>query len=208
MDLLKIFVQRFFLPRKQRLSLKEMEYQKERRPLPVLRGGVQENGMPSIRLAKAVNQQCGKISYKYDAFNGLQDRYTHPEHLQWMIETGKYDKTFAGADCDETANYAICLFHKAGVDDKHLFELNMVVGILSQITQAKYNHVLCGFNLTDSTGVLWTGVIDTNSAGKDIFWSKGTVEEATPQILQHFKELYSAKYYALIQPLKKLQELL
>lgn len=202
MDPLIWTVKNLYLPYKLNESLKEMKSQ-TKRSLPVLIGDLKEDRRPSVRLANAVNHQCGRLKYKHDPMNGLIDRYTHPEHIQWILETGNYDKTPAGVDCDDFASYAISLFLKAGVNPDHVWEWNMVVPFFNQFTQAKYNHVICGFSLVDANEEEWVGVIDTNTAHhKKIVWVNGSKEESKDEVLAHFRNIYPANYYALIEPNK------
>lgn len=189
MDLFALAVKHVYLPRK---VSKSLPYAKAlpRRPLPVL--GQAKDGQITLALADAVNAQCGKLRYQSDPVNGLIDLYNHPEHTQYLLETGDYSRSMN--DCDDYQGFAQGLFIKAGVNKVNCGEWNAILPWYQQLTKARYNHVICWFKMGE-----WTGIIDTNSAANGkIFWFKGTEAEVKRQVLETFKGIYPADYYELV----------
>ncbi|MBF2054694.1 MAG: hypothetical protein IGS03_14710 [Candidatus Sericytochromatia bacterium] len=192
MDLFKAAVERVYLPQK---ALKSLQAAKNLpgRPLPVL--GEASNGYPTQALARAINVHCGKLHYKSDHMNGLQDTYNPPQHTQYQLESGNWGNYVC--DCDDYAGLAASLFHKAGVDLDKAWEWNILVPLHLQLWQARWNHTLCGFSYHDGNKE-WTGVIDTNTAGRgELFWFEGNAQQAEKAVIQKFKSIYPADYYTL-----------
>lgn len=188
-DLFAGAVKSIYLPLKVMRSKKFLRM--PRNPLPKVSEA--ENGKITLALANAVNAQCGKLTYQPDPANGLYDMYNHPEHTQYLLDTGNYGKS--SNDCDDYAAYAQALFREAGVDPSEHWEWNVLVKLLKQPTQGKYNHVICGFRMGD-----WYGVIDTNTAARGkIFWFKGSLNDAKKHFIETFKETYPADYYELVE---------
>ena len=177
MDLLAFAVKSFYLPRKVSRS-QPLAKVMPRSPLPVL--GQADYGKITLELANRINKQCGLLQYRSDPLNGLYDMYNHPEHVQHLLETGVYNTSTN--DCDDYATFAQCLFYAAGVNKANAWEWNMIVPWHKQITQGKWNHVICGFRMGE-----WTGIIDTNSAARgEPFWFQGNEAEVKRQVLETF----------------------
>ena len=189
MDWFSGLVKTVYLPLKVRRSQDFLRM--PRKPLP--RVGSAKNGEITLELANAVNKQCGRLKYQADPVNGLFDMYNHPEHTQHLLETGNY--AVSSNDCDDYTAYAQGLFREAGVMNSEHWEWNMVVTPLKQISQGKYNHVICGFKMGE-----WYGVIDTNTAARGgIFWYKGNLNDAKAHFIETFKGIYKVDYYALVE---------
>jgi len=189
MDLFALAVKSFYLPRKVSRS-QPLAKVMPRSSLPVL--GKADSGKINLELANRVNKQCGLLLYRSDPLNGLYDMYNHPEHVQHLLETGVYNTSTN--DCDDYATFAQKLFYAAGVSKENAWEWNMIVPWHKQITQGKWNHVICGFRMGE-----WTGIIDTNSAARgEPFWFQGNEAEVKRQVLETFSKIYPADYYELV----------
>lgn len=195
LDFFAQIVSSLYLPNKVRSSL-PLAKTMPRKPLPVL-GQAKANGYPTKDLAEAINAQCHQLKYRSDPGNGLVDLYNHPEHTQYLLETGAYETS--ACDCDDFATYAIALFLKAGVARDKVWEWNMIVPWHKQFTQARWNHVICGFTYWDGSQE-WTGIIETNTAARNkLFWFKGTATEAKSAVLKTFCSVYTqADYYEAV----------
>lgn len=189
-------VKSLYLPRKIDNSL-PLAKSLPREPLPENLGYTNKHGYPSKDLLEAVNEICGKLKYRSDPVNGLIDLYNHPEYTQYLLNTGNYEGAIN--DCDDFASYAQALLLKSGVHPSKVWEWNILVPWHKQLSQGKWNHVLCGFSYWDGSKE-WTGVIDTNTAANGaIFWAEGSAKEAEAAIIQWFRSIYPAQYYKLVR---------
>lgn len=185
---------RWILENKKQFSLTVAKASKKV-PLPVI--GTARNGYPDVKQAQDINLKCSELVYTSDPNGGITDYYNHPEATQYRQDNKLWSEP---CDCDDFAVYAVALFRKAGVKPENAWIWNLIINPGNQFTQMWANHVICGFKLVSHDGQMWTGVIDTNTAAtKQILWFKCSPEQAKPEIIKHFNNVYKVNYYKLIE---------
>lgn len=121
---------------------------------------------------------ANNLKYVADPLSGAIDYYTHPEHVQYMIETGYKGSPFS-CDCDDYAIFAHANLKAMG------YRPTVYTVLDGGIT---WSHVICVFQ---ADGKYW--MLDTNGLNEvGEFSDKGIMEQA---VLNLLGAIYSEALY-------------
>lgn len=116
------------------------------------------------------------LVYRSDPLGGALDYYTHPEAIQWEIESGQH---LYCCDCDDFSLYAyVALKTVAGCEPR-------IVTLVD--SRLKMSHVVCAFRDVDGT----FGVIDTNGLYR---WGHEAEGDEDELLKLRFGRLYRTIY--------------